>query len=301
MLRLLRRLLFATDRTKLSHRSGLALTRGNVWFVAEGKLLLCCLTLICAAMVSGTLPAWGQGPAPEMHDPLKLTMKDAVLLALKQNLDLQVATLNAATRQQERQISRSDLLPQASLQAVEEIQRYNLEALIGLQFAGVAKDIGPFQSFRAGARFSSPIFDLTLIRRYQASGHRLLASKDDVVSTREQTVLLTVSQYLGVPAGWSAGKSCAIPCSISDRPGQASGRSSGGWCRDADRRYRERRSASSVKSSASSMHKARYKRQGFGLKRILDLPDGSAHRPDGHEPLYSNARNQLFRHGRDGA
>ena len=272
MLRLLRRLLFATDRTKLSHRSGLALTRGNVWFVAEGKLLLCCLTLICALLLSGTLPAWGQAPAPEMHDPLKLTMKDAVLLALQQNLDLQVATLNAATRQQERQISRSDLLPQASLQAVEEIQRYNLEALIGLQFAGVAKDVGPFQSFRAGARFSSPIFDLTLIRRYQASGHLLLASKDDVVSTREQTVLLTVSQYLACLRAEAQVKAAQSRVQLAtDLAKQAEDLLAAGVATQID----VSRASVSLIGQKQRLIDAQSEVQtaGFGLKRILNLPD----------------------------
>ncbi len=136
------------------------------------------------------------GVAQNSPATLELTLKDAVVLALGQNIDLQVANLNSATTQQNSLVARAALLPQASFQANEEIQRYNLEALIGLSFAGIPKDVGPFQSFHAGPRFSAPIFDLGLIRRYQASGYLFKASKDDVNSTREQTVLLTASQYL---------------------------------------------------------------------------------------------------------
>ena len=134
--------------------------------------------------------------AQNLPATLELTLRDAVVLALRQNIDLQVVNLNSATTQQEGHVARAALLPQASFLANEEIQRYNLEALIGLSFAGVTKNVGPFQSFHAGPRFSVPVFDLSLIRRYQASGHRFEASKDDVNSTREQTVLLTASQYL---------------------------------------------------------------------------------------------------------
>ncbi len=155
------------------------------------RRLLPCICLLVLASISVQLL-----PAQSTTVPLRLTLKDAVALALRQNLDIQVANIDTAERQQDRNVSRSNLLPQASLQATEEISRYNLEALIGLQFAGVAKNVGPFQSFRVGPRFSSPVFDLSLIRLYQASGHRLAASKDDLRSTREQTVLLTVAQYL---------------------------------------------------------------------------------------------------------
>ena len=136
------------------------------------------------------------GVAQNSPATLELTLKDALVLALGQNIDLQVANLNSAITQQNSHVARAALLPQASFQANEEIQRYNLEALIGLSFAGIPKDVGPFQSFHAGPRFSAPIFDLGLIRRYQASGYLFKASKDDVNSTREQTVLQTASQYL---------------------------------------------------------------------------------------------------------
>ena len=53
--------------------------------------------------------------------PLRLTLKDTVALALRQNLDVQVANIDAAERQQDLNVSRSNLLPQASLQATEEM------------------------------------------------------------------------------------------------------------------------------------------------------------------------------------
>lgn len=139
-----------------------------------------------------TLP----GLAQDSPATLQLTLKEAVALALRQNIDLQVANLTSAAIQQDSHVARAALLPQAAFQASEEIQRYNLEAMIGLNFVGIPKDVGPFQSFRAGPRFSVPIFDLGLIRSYQASGYLFRASRDDVNSTREQTVLLTASQYL---------------------------------------------------------------------------------------------------------
>lgn len=129
------------------------------------------------------------------RDP-KLTLNGAVDLALKQNLDVQLANVETATRQQDRVIARSELLPHASFEANESVDRYNLKAQIGIQIPNVPRSIGPYQAIHVGPTFSTPVFDLTLIRGYQASGHRLLASGADEQTVREETVLLTVSEYM---------------------------------------------------------------------------------------------------------
>jgi outer membrane protein len=128
----------------------------------------------------------------------KLTLNSAVDLALKQNLDIQIANIETATRQQDRVIARSELLPHASFDADDSVNRHNLRALLGIQIPipNVPHSIGPYEAVNVGPTFSAPVFDLTLIRRYQASGHRLLASRADEQTVREETVLLTVSQYM---------------------------------------------------------------------------------------------------------
>jgi outer membrane protein len=98
----------------------------------------------------------------------------------------------------DRKIARSALLPQASLKATEEVERFNVQAFIGTSIEGLPKNLDPFQSINAGSRFSTPLFDLSLLRKYQASGHQLEASKEDEKSTREETVLLTAAQYLAL-------------------------------------------------------------------------------------------------------
>jgi outer membrane protein len=123
-----------------------------------------------------------------------LTLNGAVELALKQNIDIQIAALELATHQQERVIARSKLLPQAEFDGSEGVTRYNKKALIGM--SGSPYSIGPYQSIHVGPSFSTPIFDLTLLRQYQASGHRLLASREDQRTVHEETVLLAVSEYM---------------------------------------------------------------------------------------------------------
>lgn len=138
-------------------------------------------------------PAWAQ-PQSQPGD-LSLTLNYAVTLALKQNPDVQVANLTLASKQQDKAIARSELLPHAGIEASEAITRFNLKALVGVQLPEVPHNIGPYQAIHAGPSFSTPIFDLTLLRSYQASKHRIDASLQDTHSVREQTALLTISEY----------------------------------------------------------------------------------------------------------
>jgi len=130
-------------------------------------------------------------------NPLKLTLREAVQLALKQNPQVQVANLNLAQSIQDRNIARAGLLPQADFETVDRAERYNIYALFGSKFPGIPEHSGPFQFFQAGPNFSMPVFDLTLWRRWQSAHQGIRASEAQETGVREQTVLLVVSQYLG--------------------------------------------------------------------------------------------------------
>jgi outer membrane protein len=129
--------------------------------------------------------------------PLKLTVQDAVALALRQNPQVQIATITSAESTQEKNITRAALLPQANLAVTDSVTRLNLEAFIGKTFPGFPQHAGPFQVFQAGPQFSAKLLDLTLWRRYQAAKHGMDASRADQQSIREQITVLVVSQYLG--------------------------------------------------------------------------------------------------------
>jgi len=138
-------------------------------------------------------------PANAPTEVLKLTLEQAVGLALKQNPTAQIAIFTAAQSQEDRNIARADLLPQASVRISDEAQKVNLRAQFGgkTPFPGFPKTLGPYQVFSAGPSFGGPIFDLTLWRRYQAAQSTMNASKANSLSTREQVILLVVSQYIG--------------------------------------------------------------------------------------------------------
>ena len=151
-------------------------------------------------------PAIGRAQGSSKQDPLpgnapngvmSLTLDQAVSLALKQNPTAQIAVITAAESVQDSNIARSDLLPQANLNVTDSVQRLNLRVFLGTTVPGFAQHAGPFQVFSAGPGFSTPVFDLTLFKRYQAARQTATASKSDSLSTREQVILLVVSQYIG--------------------------------------------------------------------------------------------------------
>jgi outer membrane protein len=146
--------------------------------------------------------AAGQSPLPQNAPSgvVRLTVEQAVNLALKQNTTAQIAILTAAQSKQDERVALSQLLPQASFNLQEERQRANLQAQFGGNIPAAfpfPRAIGPFNVFSTGVGFSGPLFDLTLYHRLLAARSTETASKADSLSTREQVILLVVSQYIG--------------------------------------------------------------------------------------------------------
>jgi outer membrane protein TolC/ABC-type transporter Mla MlaB component len=128
--------------------------------------------------------------------PVRLTLHDAVTAALKENPQVQIATLSFAESQEDKSIARSALLPQAGLEVVDRAARFNLYAQFGSKFPGIPEHAGPFQFFQGGPGVTMPLLDLTLWRRWQAAHQGVTASQAQEITVREQVVLLVVSQYL---------------------------------------------------------------------------------------------------------
>jgi len=184
-------------REKQDSRSGEKGRRKSshiIFYVAFFSLML----VPASAHAQGTnKPSALPGSAPSQG--LKLTLDQAVSLALRQNTTAQIAILAAAQSEQDKNIARADLLPQLDARVSDEAQKVNLLAQFGgkTPFPGFPKTLGPYQVFSAGPSVSAPVFDLTLWRRYQAAQNTAKSGKANSLSTREQVILLVVSQYIG--------------------------------------------------------------------------------------------------------
>src|SRR5580658_10343414 len=157
--------------------------------VRRAILLAAMLSLVFVGLLSLAGSAQAQDAPPAQGVTLHLTLRGAVELALRQNPQVQIAALNLAESVQDKNVARSELLPQAKLEVSDSANRGNLEADFGRPFLGLPQHIGPYQVFAAGPQFSMSVLDLSLWRRWQGAGDR--------EAVREQITLLVVSQYLG--------------------------------------------------------------------------------------------------------
>ena len=163
--------------------------------VLRGAVLPAILLLLAMFL---TVLAVAKGAQPDARSgPLRLTLRDAVTMALKQNPQVQVANLNVAVSQENQIIARSALLPQANLAISEGIQRENLDAFLGMKIAGFPQHSGPFWLFQGGSNGSVPLLDLAAWHRWRESQENTTGSRAQELTVREQNVLLVVSQYLG--------------------------------------------------------------------------------------------------------
>jgi outer membrane protein len=179
-------------------KSGARKERGKGSHIVFYVVLLSLFVNLGTAQAQSALQAQTLPPGAPT-EVLKLTLDHAVKLALKQNPTAQIAILTAAESEQDKNIARADLLPQVSAHISDEAQKINLRAQFGgvPAFPGLPSSLGPYQLFSAGPSVSAPVFDLTLWQRYQAARNTAKASKASSLSTREQVILLTVSQYIG--------------------------------------------------------------------------------------------------------
>lgn len=152
-------------------------------------------------LLRALLSAWALVCSPlllhsQNRPPLRLSLRDAVQLALKANPQVQIANLVVTENEQNAAVVRSNLLPQAGFSLPVQAQRLNIQASIGRSIPGIPQHVGPFEVFQAGTLFSMPLFDLTLWNRLRQAHQLTEQSLADRDTVREQITLLVVSQYL---------------------------------------------------------------------------------------------------------
>jgi len=144
-----------------------------------------------------------QGSAPEGNptpEVLQIDFKEAIERGLRNNLGVLLAGDQAQAAQGQRWQQLSELLPNLSAHAVEDVQTLSLAALgfRGEVFPGVAfpRVIGPFNYFDLRANASQTVFNYGALQRARAASENLKAAQLNVKDARELVVLAVGNSYL---------------------------------------------------------------------------------------------------------
>jgi len=135
----------------------------------------------------------GQVP-PEV---LRLSLKDSVDLALKQNPQIQIANLRILESHGAFVVGRSGYLPQLNVLLSDSTQTSNLQAL-GISSPLLPYRVGPFQVFDARPVFRQTVLDFSLLKRIDVLREQIHQSQWDAMAVRESTLLSVVQLYLQV-------------------------------------------------------------------------------------------------------
>jgi outer membrane protein len=159
-------------------------------------------TLCCGAR-EGAAQAT-QPPPSATPTPLRLSLKQAVEIALAPDGNAKVRLAAEIVRQTEAQTAqvRAALLPNLDASVGQQSQTRNLEALgLGINFPPnpfftFPRFIGPFNTFDARVTARQTVFDWSLIRRFQASRAGLGIAEAEQTDTEDRVTADVARAYL---------------------------------------------------------------------------------------------------------
>ena len=151
--------------------------------------------------------------APGPPQTIPLTLKEAVQLALKQNPQVVASRLLSLESGRESQISRSALLPQASLTSTGVVRQYNRASVARTSTRTTG---GPYQFIQVGPAYSQSLLDLPLFRGYQISREGVREARAQENVTREDVIASVVTQYILVLRAFADRKSTRLNSSHSE-------------------------------------------------------------------------------------
>ena len=131
---------------------------------------------------------------------LQLTLRDAVNMALRYNLGAIESGQNAQIARGQRLLALSNLLPQVSAGASENVQQVNLATfgLNGLRSQGIPTVVGPFSYSSVDASVSQTLFSYESIQRFRAARTAEQAAQLSYQDTLDVVTLAVGNAYLQI-------------------------------------------------------------------------------------------------------
>lgn len=146
-----------------------------------------------STVLGGSVPS---GPAT--NEVLHLTLRDAITRALRYNLGTIESGENVTTARGERLLALSNLLPQVSAGATENVNQVSIATLGIKNVPQIPRVIGPFSYSSADASVSATLFNFSSIQRFRAARTAEEASKLSYQDTLDAVTLVVGSAYLQV-------------------------------------------------------------------------------------------------------
>jgi len=145
------------------------------------------------ALVAGTV-ARAQQAAPQ-----RLTLRDAIGLALKQNLSVRVASTQVEELRGTLERRKASLLPHVNGNALANRENVDLGAL-GISFPGAPTVVGPFSHFDFRLSASQSLIDRHSYHTWKAGEKQEEAAKLDYQDSRDLVIRQTAGLYLDAQA-----------------------------------------------------------------------------------------------------
>lgn len=133
--------------------------------------------------------------ANAQQTPQQLTIKDAIALALKNNLNVRVAGAQMGEAAGTRERRMAALLPQVGSDMLANRQNRNL-SVAGISFPGVPTVVGPFSYYDFRVAASQPLIDRQAYHNWKASEKQVQTTKLDYEDTRDLVVEEAATLYL---------------------------------------------------------------------------------------------------------
>jgi len=180
----------------------------TVWSAANLRYVPRRLVIVLLAVFWIVAPAVAQNPdvmgsvpsGPARDEVLRLTLRDALDMALRYNLGAIESGQNAQIARGQRLLALSHLLPQVSAGINENVDQVNFTALglAAIKIPGIPAVAGPFSYSTASASLSQTLFSYESIQRFRAARTAEQAAHLSYKDTLDVITLSVGNAYLEV-------------------------------------------------------------------------------------------------------
>src|SRR5208282_4432866 len=149
----------------------LVFQRSSLRLILASAVLSLTTRLSAPAQTSQTpsLPYLGSVPSgPATNQVLRLTLRDAIQMAIRYNLGGIESSENSRAARGQRLVALSSLLPQVSAGAAENVSQYST-ATLGIKVPGVPSVVGPFSYSTVQANLSQTLFSYESIQHFRSA------------------------------------------------------------------------------------------------------------------------------------